>query len=121
MASYWLLYRVLYWLHTDFILASCHYVNFILNSYWLLTVFKLVHTGPILLYWVHTGIKVASYWLHTTILSSYWLHTGFVPASYLGLRNYVDFYIHVTPYPLRGKGGRREIFGPAGGSVTLIG
>ena len=39
----------------------------------------------------------------------------------LGCSNYVDFYIHVTPYPLRGKGGRREIFGPAGGSVTLIG
>ena len=39
----------------------------------------------------------------------------------IGLSNYVDFYIHVTPYPLRGKGGRREIFGPAGGSVTLIG
>ena len=39
----------------------------------------------------------------------------------IGFSNYVDFYIHVTPYPLRGKGGRREIFGPAGGSVTLIG
>ena len=39
----------------------------------------------------------------------------------VGQWNSIDFYIHVTPYPLRGKGGRREIFGPAGGSVTLIG
>ena len=47
-------------------------------------------------------------------------HTG-ARLGTIGFCNYVDFYIHVTPYPLRGKGGRREIFGPAGGSVTLIG
>jgi hypothetical protein len=40
--------------------------------------------------------------------------------STLGISNKGDFYIPVTPYALRGKGGRREIFGPAGGSVTLI-
>ena len=47
-------------------------------------------------------------------------HTG-ARLGTIGFSDSIDFYIHVTPYPLRGKGGRREIFGPAGGSVTLIG
>ena len=44
-----------------------------------------------------------------------------VSVSLLGLSHSIDFHIPIIPYPWRGKGGRREIFGPAGGSVTLTG